>query len=143
MNITLATAADIPLLAAIEVRAQKHPWSEAQFAEELALPQSQVLVARSAAEPVGAVAGYSVTWVVADELQILNICVAPEYRRSGVARALLHKALAGCACATLDVRRGNVEALGLYRSFGFSEDGVRSGYYSDGEDAILMSWRLP
>jgi ribosomal-protein-alanine N-acetyltransferase len=42
----------------------------------------------------------------------------------------------------LEVRASNLPALHLYRSEGFTEDGVRKGYYpaSGGrEDAILMS----
>ena len=134
--ITLATAADIPALAAIEARAHQHPWSEAQLAAELTLPQSRVTVARAD----GVVAGYLVAWLVASELQILNVCVAPEMRRRGLARALLTDGLALCQSATLEVRRGNSAALALYRKLGFAEVGARLAYYHDGEDALLMSW---
>ena len=40
---------------------------------------------------------------------------------------------------SLEVRAGNDAAKALYRKFGFTEDGVRPNYYSNGEDAILMS----
>jgi len=134
-----ATPADLAAMAAIEARAQKHPWTETQLAAELSLPQARVTVARVD----GAVAGYLVAWLVAGDLQILNVCVSVDMRRRGIGRALLTDALALCQSATLDVRRGNVEALGLYSGHGFREDGVRRGYYSDGEDAILMSWSAP
>jgi ribosomal-protein-alanine N-acetyltransferase len=43
----------------------------------------------------------------------------------------------------LEVRRSNDAAIALYRSAGFSENGVRRGYYSDnGEDAALMCVEL-
>jgi len=41
------------------------------------------------------------------------------------------------------VRASNQNALGFYRSFGFSESGRRSRYYADPEeDAVLMSLKL-
>ena len=44
----------------------------------------------------------------------------------------------------LDVRAGNDCAAALYRSFGFTEDGVRKNYYADPvEDAVLMSRQIP
>jgi len=39
----------------------------------------------------------------------------------------------------LEVRRENAEAIALYRSFGFTERGVRRNYYGRGQDAIIMS----
>jgi ribosomal-protein-alanine N-acetyltransferase len=40
----------------------------------------------------------------------------------------------------LEVRRGNVAAIGLYGSFGFGQAGERKGYYRDtGEDALLFA----
>jgi ribosomal-protein-alanine N-acetyltransferase len=45
--------------------------------------------------------------------------------------------------AFLEVRPTNVEALGLYESFGFRVIGRRKGYYFDtGEDALVMEARL-
>lgn len=134
--IARATPGDIAAMAAIEARAHQHPWSEAQLAAELTLPQARVSVTRLD----GVMAGYLVAWLVAGELQILNLCVSPEYRRRGVARALLLDALRDRQSATLEVRRGNVEALALYRAQGFAQVGVRQRYYHDGEDAVLLDW---
>jgi ribosomal-protein-alanine N-acetyltransferase len=40
----------------------------------------------------------------------------------------------------LEVRRGNVAAIGLYHAFGFGQAGERKGYYRDtGEDALLFA----
>lgn len=42
----------------------------------------------------------------------------------------------------LDVRASNDAALGLYYSLGFERVGLRKRYYSDGEDAVLMTLLL-
>ena len=44
--------------------------------------------------------------------------------------------------ACLEVRAGNVSAIDLYRKFGFTDDCIRRAYYSNGEDALLMSCSL-
>ena len=44
--------------------------------------------------------------------------------------------------AFLEVRASNAAACRLYSKMGFEEVGIRKGYYSDGEDALLMEKRL-
>ena len=39
----------------------------------------------------------------------------------------------------LEVRAGNPAARGFYRAQGFREVGRRPAYYTDGEDAVLLS----
>jgi ribosomal-protein-alanine N-acetyltransferase len=90
------------------------------------------------------VIGYVGCWMVLEEGQINNIAVDPDWRRMGVARALIQALFAiGRAHGTrqylLEVRQANHSAQALYRSLGFSEIGVRSAYYGDNdEDAIIM-----
>ena len=49
--------------------------------------------------------------------------------------------IAGIKRFTLEVRKSNEAARGLYRKFGFRETGIRAEYYEDNkEDAIIM-WR--
>jgi [ribosomal protein S18]-alanine N-acetyltransferase len=88
--------------------------------------------------------GYILTWLVADELHVLNVATDPSHRRRGIGRALVDQAVAFAKerqvrIVLLEVRRGNQPAIRLYRSFGFSVLGLRRGYYSDnGEDALEM-----
>jgi ribosomal-protein-alanine N-acetyltransferase len=83
--------------------------------------------------------------VIVDEAHIGSLAVHPDYRRLGIARALLVRSLAaaagrGATQATLEVRRSNLAAQALYRRFGFEVVGMRPRYYRDNqEDALLMT----
>ena len=48
----------------------------------------------------------------------------------------------GTAIVTLEVRRENAAAIGLYRSYGFTERGIRRNYYARGQDAVVMICEL-
>ncbi|HVR19196.1 MAG TPA: ribosomal protein S18-alanine N-acetyltransferase [Polyangiaceae bacterium] len=114
--------------------------------EELARPWARLWVVRP--EPDGEPLGFALAWHAADEVHLLDLAVDESARRRGVARELV-AALLGYARETaarlvlLEVRRSNAAAIGLYRSAGFTENGVRRAYYSDnGEDALEMSIEL-
>jgi ribosomal protein S18 acetylase RimI-like enzyme len=82
--------------------------------------------------------------------EIENIAVLAGCRRTGVASRLLQILSLWCrACAAkhpaevwLEVRSGNAAALAFYQRVGFYVTGQRAAYYSDGEDALLLSARL-
>ena len=76
------------------------------------------------------------------ELEILNLAVAPDRRRQGVARALLHASLADFhGDVFLEVRLSNQSAQKFYKSFGFHEFIVRPEYYSSPrETGIVMKF---
>jgi ribosomal-protein-alanine N-acetyltransferase len=89
------------------------------------------------------VAGFLVSRPLgAGEGELLNIAVAPESRRSGVATALVRRFLEGFpAGAWLEVRESNEAALNLYKSMGFQEVNRRPAYYSSpSETAIVMKF---
>jgi len=117
--------------------------STVNVAAELERPWSHVWVARQgteAAEP----RAFMLSWVVADELHILSVATLPDFRRQGLARALLDYAIEfsrirKVRAILLEVRRSNDAAIRLYRAFGFSAIGIRPRYYADNfEDAIEM-----
>ena len=134
--------ADLPRVMEIERAAFSHPWTEELVRRELGHEFSTVLLACGGDS--GAVQGFAVVWLVHDELHVLNVAVAPEARRRGVARAILDRVEAqgreqGARIAMLEVRRGNAPAIALYRTLGYREVGVRPRYYAeDGEDALVM-----
>lgn len=82
--------------------------------------------------------------LAADEAEIINLAVHPGYRRKGLGRKLVSRALEFCKMAGvknfyLEVRPSNIPALSIYRHFGFKEAGRRKSYYPDNlEDALVM-----
>ena len=91
----------------------------------------------------GRIAGYAVACAAKRNAEISSIAVHPDYRRRGVAAALLRHTLralskAGVRRVELMVRTANAAAAELYRAFGFRRVRLASGYYEDGGDAYLM-----
>lgn len=135
---------DLERVVEIEQSAFARPWSRDLIAREMAHDWSSILLAVEPAPGGEAVLGLIVFWLVHDEVHVLNVAVAPEARRRGVARALMREAERrgagrGARIATLEVRRTNQAALELYRSLGYRKVGVRPRYYAEeGEDAIVM-----
>jgi ribosomal-protein-alanine N-acetyltransferase len=89
--------------------------------------------------------GFAGIWVMADDAHITNLAVRKEYQRRGIGELLLLSviAMAGelkASIMTLEVRASNLPAQSLYRKYGFTQVGVRQGYYLDNkEDGIIMS----
>lgn len=78
---------------------------------------------------------------------VVSIAVLPEFRRQGIARALISKALDGMQYykakqCFLEVRVTNDIAISLYKKLGFEVTRTINGYYSDGEDAYVMTKKL-
>jgi ribosomal-protein-alanine N-acetyltransferase len=137
-------AEDVERIVEIEKDGFKHPWSADLLRRELHHAWSTSLVAAEPRAGGEAILGFIVFWIVHDEVHVLNVAVAADARRRGVARFLMHEAAsrgraAGARLATLEVRRSNVAAIALYRALGYRQVGVRPNYYVDeGEDAIVM-----
>ena len=136
------TPADLATVAAIEAASLPTPWSEQAFRQELDLPFSRARVA-TPADDAATVAGYVVWWRVADEIHLLDVAVAPAYRRRGIGRLLVAAVLddAGDAAArlvTLEVAADNAGALALYTGQGFVAGERRRDYYGPGHDALVM-----
>jgi len=136
---------DLAEVMVIENQAFKHPWSTELLKRELTHDWSTILLAEEKLPSGGMrLLGFAIFWLVHDELHILNVATDMSQRRRGVGRAVMEAALARarehkCTLATLEVRRSNEPALGLYRSMGFRPVGIRPNYYVDeGEDAIVM-----
>lgn len=137
---------DIEQVFALEQRIFATPWTQKSYEFEVERnPASEQWVVEVLAEHnEWQIVGYSVCWLLGDEVHIANLAVAPQYRRMGLGRRLLEHMLVRCAkkgmqSSTLEVRSGNKSAQALYASFGYVEVGRRKRYYSDNrEDAILM-----
>ena len=137
--------ADIPAVLAIENCAYEFPWSATIFADCLRVGYCCWVVERG-----GALTGYGIMSVAAEESHVLNICIAPEARGQGYARQLMAHLLEtavshGAVIAYLEVRPTNATALRLYKGLGFRHVGTRRGYYPAGdgrEDAFVLSTPL-
>ena len=137
-------AEDLDAVMEIERRSFPEPWTPGLFLHELKIPFSKTVLARSTS---GELVGYVCWWAVGDEIQILNVAVSPEHRRSGIGSALIDLVMSDAhekqvRSVTLEVHRDNQSGAALYRSIGFVETGVRKNYYGRGKDAIIMTRQL-
>jgi len=78
---------------------------------------------------------------------VVSIAVMPNSRRKGVAQALINTAIKGMEYykakqGFLEVRVTNESGISLYKKLGFEITRTISGYYSDGEDAYVMTKRV-
>lgn len=135
--------ADLPEVLALERRCYTQPWTEENFRGEFHRRITLPLGIKRG----GVLAGYSFFWLFPPDVHLLNLAVAPEFRRLGLARRLVTAMMtigrrAGAEKVYLEVRPTNQAALDLYGSFGFRPDHRRPNYYENGEDALLMTATL-
>lgn len=96
----------------------------------------------------GTLAGYAVYGFEGDAFHLMNLAIAPEARRRGLARTIMADFLAearrlGAPDVWLEVATTNAAALALYREYGFEDVRVRPRYYQpEGLDALVMRLRL-
>ena len=137
--------ADIRQVLTLEKQCFSCPWNEKQF--NLAFDQ-QIFNIFGLREQRRLLA-YLSLYHTGEEMEILNLAVAPERRRQGLGERLLGLVMKigrnmGIAQVFLEVRESNIAARNLYAKFGFKQLGVRSKYYPDnGEDALVLGADLP
>ncbi len=89
--------------------------------------------------------GFTGFWIMPGEAHITNIAVREKHHRQGIGELLLISLIdlateLDTRLITLEVRASNTVAQSLYIKYGFTQVGLRRGYYSDNrEDGILMS----
>jgi polysaccharide biosynthesis protein PslH len=88
----------------------------------------------------GRVVGFLVTRATAaDEGEILNIAVAPEFRRAGIGWILMETLLASNGKTWfLEVRESNYAAINFYKTLGFLPSGRRENYYHEPPEAAIV-----
>jgi ribosomal-protein-alanine N-acetyltransferase len=134
------------VVAALEQLAYPHPWQRRHFADCLGAGyQAQLLMAGDQ------MLGYFVAMKGVDEVHLLNLVVAPEHQRQGLAQVLLD-ALAlwargqGAQWLWLEARASNTRAVHVYKAHGYRLVGTRRQYYpaenGQREDAVVMSLKL-
>ena len=136
------TEAQLAQIEKIEQQCFSCPWTLDQLRSQLSDDRHVFLAAVAES---GGVLGYVGMMFVLDEGYISNVAVAPDFRRQGVADALISDLMTraeelSLAFVTLEVRAGNEPAKALYAKHGFVPVGRRKNYYDlPKEDAILMT----
>lgn len=141
MKIREMTPADTMQVWAIEQAVFSDPWSRQGFLDALAMKGNRYLVA----EEDGVICGYCGYYRSFEEADIVNVAVAPSYRRRGIGKAMLEQLLLeghtqGVRGFTLEVRAGNKAAISLYHSLGFRTEGVRKDFYEKPKEDALLMW---
>jgi [ribosomal protein S18]-alanine N-acetyltransferase len=135
----------------IERAAYGAPWTRGNFVDSL---QAGCL-AWCLFDAQSKMLGYVLAMQGAAEVHLLNLTVAPAGQGQGHARYMLDRLIGASASrgaeqVWLEVRASNRRARELYRRFGFTEVGLRKGYYPGTpgagrgmrEDAVAMSYVL-
>lgn len=133
-------ACHVAEIAELEKVCFSDPWSKKSISSELTNPLSCWIVALDGENLVGYVGSQSVLgWA-----DMMNLAVAINYRRRGVAEQLVctlidNLKLRDVTCLTLEVRVSNQAAIALYNKLGFVQVGKRPNYYHNPkEDALIL-----
>lgn len=94
-------------------------------------------------EKNGMVIGYVISREVERSGHVVAIAVAEDHRRNGIGGVLMRRVAEHFLSVDvkhlwLEVRVSNEAAIKFYKSLGFGEQTVMKGYYSDGEDAVIL-----
>jgi [ribosomal protein S18]-alanine N-acetyltransferase len=118
-------------------------WTPEMFATEFAQPASRRLYL--VAEEGNALIGYAgMMFTGGPQADVVTLAVDPAHWGAGTGTALLTALVdeagkRGCAEVILEVREDNPRARRLYLRHGFTEVGIRRGYYQpSGVDAVVM-----
>jgi len=139
----LMTLADLDGVLALELDLfGDEAWSRQMLEGELSeQPRSRYYLV---ADDDGEIVGYAGLLAAATQADVLTLAVAADWWGQGTGSALLEALLAeaarrGCTEVFLEVRTDNTRAQRLYHRYGFSQIGIRKGYYQpSGADALVM-----
>ena len=146
LDYSALTDRDLDTVAALEASLQAFPWSRGNFADSLAAGHA-ALVCRA----VGDLVGFAVVMLAPDEAHLLVIGIDRRFQGQGHGAALLQRAMeaaqaGGARRMLLEVRPSNRQAVTFYLRSGFTQIGVRRGYYpaaAGREDALVFDKELP
>ena len=132
---------DVAAVAELEQQCYTFPWSDAIFRDCLRARYYCCVIELDHIR-----IGYGIMSTGAGEAHVLNLCVSELYRCRGIGRQLLEHLMEfakglGVVDMFLEVRPSNTVAIRLYQSRGFSQIGVRRGYYQavgGREDAVVL-----
>lgn len=128
---------DLAQILGLESKATLFPWSEANHRDAIEQSYPSLLIRHEQA-----VAGFIIFNFYADECHLLNVVVAPDYQRQGLAKRLIEQLLSVAidnqmSKVILEVRESNLSAIALYKNFGFEQIGTRKNYYRGKENDLM------
>ena len=142
MTIRYARSNDFDRIYEIEKRVFSNPWSKESIKEEL---DNDYKSLNLISKIDGQLIGYFFSHMISNEVHILNIAIDVSFQHRGNGEAFfsqIFKNYLEYANVFLEVKRTNLPAINLYHKFGFEEIDIRKMYYSDGEDAVVMSRKV-
>lgn len=142
MNISLMQTSDIDDVLTLENRVFTSCWKRKELEFEINDNEySQLFVLRDGETLIG----YSGVSILFERAEVLTLAIAPEYQGQKLGEKMLRHLIKvalhnECEVISLEVRKSNVKALGLYEKYGFITMRVRPSYYQDNfEDAYEMA----
>ena len=155
MIIRQATAEDAEAIYEIEHLCFPDPWSLESIRYEMEQNPAAFYVVAEIDGEVDSdpgdsadklIVGYAGLWWIENEGHITNVAVRPGYRNRRIGSQIVETLIdftqeEGIDDFTLEVRRSNLAAIGLYEKFGFEVEGVRKNYYRHGREDALILWR--
>ena len=142
MTIRYARSNDFDRIYEIEKRVFSNPWSKESIKNELDNDSKSLNLI---SEIDGQLMGYFFSHMISNEVHILNIAIDVSFQHRGNGEDFFNqifKKYLEYANVFLEVKRTNLPAINLYHKFGFEEIDIRKMYYSDGEDAVVMSRKV-
>jgi ribosomal-protein-alanine N-acetyltransferase len=124
-----------------------NPWSKNMFLEEMRSPFSHCFVMKTEELSKHRVVGFICFRNIGDESELLNICVHPQYRQSGIGKKLMQFYIDFCHQVDiktfyLEVNVFNHPAIHLYQLFSYQSVGVRKNFYEGRFDGLRMAKKV-
>ncbi len=117
------------------------PWTRAMYQHEIEKLEGCYLVARSD----GTLVAYGGALLILDEAHVMTLAVREDFRRRGLGARMLLELIRmmepmGARFFTLEVRKSNLAAIGMYAAFNYQIMGERKSYYLDNMENALIMW---
>ena len=140
MNIRRIEAKDLNAVLVLENLLYKDPWNAQNFESEIAHNDYAYMYVL---EHNDVILGYAGFWLSYEYATITKVSINPAVQKKGLGYYLFNEVMnialeMGATSFSLEVRESNLPAQNLYLKSGYLKKGKRKGYYSDGEDAIVM-----
>ena len=148
MNIRKMTTDDIEDVLKISVEQfGKHSWGKSLFLDDIEKENKFAYVLTKDKTLIAFLIFMLTESEAGPEYNITNLATKQEYKKMGYAQELIsfvkNFSKQNQICKIwLEVRESNLPAINLYEKLGFKTDYIRKNYYSDGENACIMSFNL-